>query len=107
MKKFLVVSIVLISFIMVTLAFAEKPDIARDVQIPQGKPTGTIAGKVISINKPEMTITVQNPTQGMEIKVTAVQMKKINVGDRVEVRYILKGGKAYAISIRKLPGMPN
>ena len=73
----------------------------------QGKPTGTIAGKVISINKPEMTITVQNPTQGMEIKVTAVQMKKINVGDRVEVRYILKEGKAYAISIRKLPGMPN
>ena len=54
-----------------------------------------------------MTITVQNPTQGMEIKVTAVQIKKVKVGDRVEVKYILKEGKAYAISIRKLPGMPN
>ncbi|MCX7914604.1 MAG: hypothetical protein N2511_08495 [Thermodesulfovibrionales bacterium] len=113
MKKYLLLVVSLIIILTLSVAFAQPQPLTKSAEpteknqpIEKGS-VGSISGEITRINKPDMTITVQNPTQGMEISVTARQIKGLEVGDRVMVKYHMKEGKAKAIRITKLPGMQN
>jgi len=66
--------------------------------------TKSVTGEVIAVDTAGKTLTIKCKKEKKEIKISATkkQLKGINKGDKVEVKYVEKEGKLVAESIKKV-----
>jgi len=64
----------------------------------------SVTGEVVAVDTAGKTLTVKCEKEKKEIKISATekQLKGINKGDKVEVKYVEKEGKLVAESIKKV-----
>jgi Cu/Ag efflux protein CusF len=64
----------------------------------------SVTGEVIAVDTAGKTLTIKCEKEKKEIKISATekQLKGINKGDKVEVKYVEKEGKLVAESIKKV-----
>lgn len=111
MKKILALVVALV-FVFTTGVFAQMPTTKpaeptkkTEPVKPAKKPVEkvkTIVGEVTNIDTAAKTITVKSKKQELTIAVTDEQIKGVKVGDKVEVKYVEKEGKAVAKSVKKV-----
>lgn len=96
----------LVSILIIVMAF-----VFAITAVVSSEDTGLIKGKLMSVDKAKKSVVVQEKS-GVETTIffeddavfSRIERLKIEIGEKVSVRYIVKNGKKIGIYIRSLRG---